>query len=243
MAHRAVVLLNVPKIIDAAHPVLALSTEEICKHLTPYGEHPAKPQNLERILDFRCFNGIFSKTVEEGEEDFKLKKYAHSPKSRCLSDNNLAETLLMFTSPELTKVWPHANKLVFNPDVPVVEVITGKGMYQYFADDAPDVHRMYVRALNRTAPQALKLLENYDKHFKALKGRVVDVAGQMGTLCAELASKYPHLQFVNFDLPEVVKEAPLIPGVEHVGGNFFDSVPQGNLLHLKFCSTGTTSAA
>ncbi|KAG6543444.1 hypothetical protein Mapa_015114 [Marchantia paleacea] len=236
LAVRAALLLNVPKIIDAAYPTLALSAQEICKQVPTDGENlPASADNLERILDWLCCNGVFSVTVEEGEGSSKLKKYAHSPKSRCLSQDQTANWVLFFTAPELTKVWAPANEIVLRPNSTPSQVVLGKGMYEYLAEDAREAQRLYVRGLDGTAAQALKLLENLDEHFKTLRGRVVDVGGQEGTMCAALAAKYRHLQFVNFDLPAVVKAAPEIAGVQHVGGSHLDSVPQGHLLFMKFC--------
>ncbi|OAE35562.1 hypothetical protein AXG93_1452s1020 [Marchantia polymorpha subsp. ruderalis] len=235
MAVRAALMLNVPKIIDSAHPKLSLSAEEICKHVSTTREHTPKSENLEKILDWLCCNGIFSLIIEEGDDGSKVKRYAHSPKSRCLSRDQTADMLLLYTCPELTRVWPHAHEIVLSPDVSPFELVTGKNIYTYLAVDAPHVQELFVRGLNRTAGPALGLLEKYDETFKALKGRVVDVGGQEGTMCAGLVAKYPHLQFVNFDLPEVVKGAPQIPGVEHVGGSFKESVPDGNLLIMKFC--------
>nr|KYP39676.1 Isoliquiritigenin 2'-O-methyltransferase [Cajanus cajan] len=38
---------------------------------------------------------------------------------------------------------------------------------------------------------------------------------------------------INFDLPHVIENAPPIPGVEHIGGNMFEGVPQGDAMMLK----------
>ncbi|CAN4113727.1 unnamed protein product [Withania somnifera] len=48
-----------------------------------------------------------------------------------------------------------------------------------------------------------------------------------------IVSKYPHIKGVNFDLPHVIKEAPAYPGVEHVSGDMFQSVPQGDMIFIK----------
>ncbi|KAL3692782.1 hypothetical protein R1sor_006433 [Riccia sorocarpa] len=191
-AVRAALVLNVPKIIDSVFPILALSAEEICKHVTETQGRPASPQNLEKIMDYLCCNGIFSMTIEEEEKNvgfFRVKKYSHS-----------------------------------------------KFFYKYLVEEAPELQQIYVRQLKGSSTQGLKLLtEKYDDEFNTLKGRVVDVGGQEGAICTGLAAKYPHLSFINFDLPEVIRGAPRISRVEHVGGSFFEEVPSGNLLIIKFC--------
>ncbi|KAL3692779.1 hypothetical protein R1sor_006430 [Riccia sorocarpa] len=238
-AVRAALVLNVPKIIDSVFPILALSAEEICKHVTETQGRPASPQNLEKIMDYLCCNGIFSLTIEQEEKDggfFRVKKYSHSPKSRCLSRDQIVDSLLMFTAPEFVTLWSKAHEPVFNPQVSAFELNTGKFFYKYLAEEAPELQQIYVRQLKGSSTQALKLLiEQYDDEFNTLKGRVVDVGGQEGAICTGLAAKYPHLNFINFDLPEVIRAAPRISRVEHVGGSFFEVVPSGNLLIIKFC--------
>ncbi|GLJ29166.1 hypothetical protein SUGI_0575060 [Cryptomeria japonica] len=44
---------------------------------------------------------------------------------------------------------------------------------------------------------------------------------------------YPHVRGINFDLPHVVQTAPAIPGIEHVEGNMFESIPHGDGIILK----------
>ncbi|KAJ0961244.1 hypothetical protein J5N97_000790 [Dioscorea zingiberensis] len=46
---------------------------------------------------------------------------------------------------------------------------------------------------------------------------------------AWVVAKHKHIKGVNFDLPHVIFDAPVIPGVEHVGGEF-ESVPSGNAI-------------
>ncbi|CBI30187.3 unnamed protein product, partial [Vitis vinifera] len=45
---------------------------------------------------------------------------------------------------------------------------------------------------------------------------------------------------INFDLPEVVAKAPNIPGVTHVGGDMFKSVPDGDAIFMKWVLTTWT---
>ncbi|KAH0664792.1 hypothetical protein KY285_025998 [Solanum tuberosum] len=53
---------------------------------------------------------------------------------------------------------------------------------------------------------------------------------------ASIVSKYPHIKGVTFDLPHVIKDAPVYPGVEHVAGDMFQSVPQGDVIFMKIPS-------
>ncbi|CAM6090742.1 unnamed protein product [Calypogeia fissa] len=62
---------------------------------------------------------------------------------------------------------------------------------------------------------------------------LVDVGGSQGHAIAAVVARNPQIQGINFDLPHVVAKAPAIKGVQHVGGNFFYSVPSGDAIFLK----------
>ncbi|KAM6583758.1 hypothetical protein CsatB_010760 [Cannabis sativa] len=85
---------------------------------------------------------------------------------------------------------------------------------------------------NQTTLVLKKILEVY-KGFENL-GKVVDVGGGLGGTLNQITSKYPHLKGINFDLPHVVEHAPSYPGVEHVGGDMFESVPSGDAIFMKW---------
>ncbi|KAF5464584.1 hypothetical protein F2P56_014653 [Juglans regia] len=85
--------------------------------------------------------------------------------------------------------------------------------------------------LNHTTMLFKKILESY-KGFEPLK-QLVDVGGGLGGALHSITSKYPHIKGINFDLPHVVQQAPSYPGVEHVGGDMFKSVPKGDAIFMK----------
>ena len=62
---------------------------------------------------------------------------------------------------------------------------------------------------------------------------VVDVGGGVGTAINAIISKHLTIKGINFDLPHVVANDPTLPGVEHVGGDMFESVPSGDAIFLK----------
>lgn len=59
--------------------------------------------------------------------------------------------------------------------------------------------------------------------------RLVDVGGGQGHLVAAVLDRYPGVEAVVFDRPDVVAGAPAVVGgrAEAVGGNFFTAVPPG----------------
>ncbi|KAL0317918.1 UNVERIFIED_CONTAM: Caffeic acid 3-O-methyltransferase 1 [Sesamum angustifolium] len=63
---------------------------------------------------------------------------------------------------------------------------------------------------------------------------VVDVGGGTGATLNMIVSKHPSIKGINFDLPHVIEDAPSYPGVEHVGGDMFVSVPKGDAIFMKW---------
>ncbi|MGO4840595.1 methyltransferase, partial [Rhizobiaceae sp. 2RAB30] len=68
--------------------------------------------------------------------------------------------------------------------------------------------------------------------------RVVDVGGGHGQLLSEILARYPHLNGVLFDLPSGVAAAERgaggnLPRTEFVAGDFFESVPAGDIYVIK----------
>ncbi|BAS87936.1 Os04g0176200 [Oryza sativa Japonica Group] len=64
-------------------------------------------------------------------------------------------------------------------------------------------------------------------------GVLVDVGGGTGGTLEMIMSRHKHITGVNFDLPHVISQAPSLPGVKHVAGNMFESIPNGDAIFLK----------
>lgn len=60
----------------------------------------------------------------------------------------------------------------------------------------------------------------------------VDVGGGDGTTSSMLVRSIPSIQGINFDFPHVVSNGVLCEGVQHVGGNMFDSVPKADVAFI-----------
>jgi hypothetical protein len=57
-------------------------------------------------------------------------------------------------------------------------------------------------------------------------------SGGNGTALKMLVKACPWIQGINFDLPHVVSVAAEMSGVEHVGGDMFESVPNADATFL-----------
>ncbi|KAL2920657.1 Caffeic acid 3-O-methyltransferase 1 [Bienertia sinuspersici] len=76
-----------------------------------------------------------------------------------------------------------------------------------------------------------KILDSYNG-FEG-KSTLVDGGGATGLTLNMIRAKYPSIKGINFDLPHIIKDAPSFPGVEHVGGDMYDSVPKGDAIFIK----------
>ncbi|XVE78928.1 hypothetical protein DITRI_Ditri14bG0017500 [Diplodiscus trichospermus] len=76
-----------------------------------------------------------------------------------------------------------------------------------------------------------KILESYNG-FQHLN-QLVDVGGGLGVSLSIVTSKYPSIKGINFDRPHVIQNAPDYPGVEHVAGDMFERVPNGDAVFMK----------
>jgi hypothetical protein len=106
----------------------------------------------------------------------------------------------------------------------------GKPIFDLFAE-RPEQAETFQRAMSGgSAIAAQSILASYD--FSGIE-RLADLGGGHGLLLASVLQKYPAMQGVLFDLPEVVAG---VPGdrLDSCGGrlrveagSFFDRVPQG----------------
>lgn len=76
------------------------------------------------------------------------------------------------------------------------------------------------------------MLTEYKDGFDSI-GSLVDVGGGSGFAMAEVVKAHPHIKGTNFDLPHIVDTAPVYPGVAHVGGNMFESIPHADAILMK----------
>ncbi|KAI3743981.1 hypothetical protein L1987_57053 [Smallanthus sonchifolius] len=79
----------------------------------------------------------------------------------------------------------------------------------------------------------MKEVLEYYHGFNNLE-RVVDVGGGLGITINMIVTKHPNIKGINFDLPHVTQRAPFYQGVQHVGGDMFKEVPQGDAIFMKW---------
>jgi hypothetical protein len=103
----------------------------------------------------------------------------------------------------------------------------GKHAFDFLAE-RPDQADTFHRAMSSfSAIDSEAILEAYD--FSSIR-RLADVGGGHGTLLAAILQRYPQMEGVLYDLPEVVEGANLTGYDDRVrveSGSFFERVPSG----------------
>jgi hypothetical protein len=131
----------------------------------------------------------------------------------------------------LMESWYHLKDAVLEGGIPFNKAY-GMNAFDYHGTD-PRFNKIFNKGMSDHSTITMKkLLENY-KGFEGLTS-LVDVGGGTGAIVNTIISKYPSIKGINFDLPHVIEDAPSYPGVEHVGGDMFDSIPKADAIFMKW---------
>ncbi|TMW80746.1 hypothetical protein EJD97_015614 [Solanum chilense] len=124
----------------------------------------------------------------------------------------------------------HLKDAILEGEVPFNKA-HGMNAFEYTKKDSR-MNGLFNKAMqNLTCIEMKRIVECYNG-FQGVK-EIIDVGGGLGISLASIISKYPNIKGINFDLPHVIKDAPTYEGIEHVGGDMWDSIPQGELIILK----------
>ncbi len=198
-----------------------------------YGELAAatgcRDSNLLRMLRFLASVGVFAE-VQAGA-------FALTPEAELLRDEpgSMRATAIL---------WGELGTLAWRDVIGVLrtgktgyQLATGLTDWEYYAQNpsAGAVFNAGMTGGTQSRSDALVAAYDFPK-----TGTVVDVAGGHGALLAAILQSRPSLRGVLFDLPHVTSGAPPIldaAGVTDrctiVSGDFFDSVPSGDIYTLK----------
>ncbi|KAL8260959.1 hypothetical protein R6Q59_025008 [Mikania micrantha] len=177
--------------------------------------------------------------TQEMRETKPVKVYGLTPVAKHFIKNEDGVSFCSMMDLHLDEVtiksWLKLKDSVVEGGAPLNKV-TGMEIHEYMASD----HRftgVFNKAMKDTSIILLKeILKDYDG-FNNLK-TLVDVGGGQGGNLYMIVSKYKNIKGINFDLPTVISRAPQLPGVEHVAGDMFCSVPQGDAIFLKWIMHG-----
>ncbi|GJV26709.1 caffeic acid 3-O-methyltransferase [Tanacetum coccineum] len=222
------------KVLDAiaeAGPHARLSAHEIATRLSIPNQNA--PAMIDRMLRLLASHSVV--TCTERNHDLKLVRvYGLTPVAKYFIPNEDGVSLGPFMELLQDKIfinsWFGLTDSVMEGGVSF-DKIYGTRSYEYPALDAR-FNAVFNKAMvNHTTIVMKEILERYHG-FKNIKN-MVDVGGGLGVTLNMIVSKHPTIKGINFDQPHVIHRAPIYPGIEHIGGDMFDCVPQGDwLLHI-----------
>ncbi|KAM1125689.1 hypothetical protein FF1_040957 [Malus domestica] len=239
--------LGVFDIIAKEGPNAKLSASEIATHIgtmTPDG-----PMMLDRLLAVLASNSVLDCTVVKGKVEKCFRRlYSLTPVSKQFVTTedgvSLGPVLALFQDKVFLESWPHLKDAIIEGENPFDRAygmhILPFSVYMHafkYAGVDPRFNKMFNKGMFNWTTILMKRILDLYKGFEHVK-QIVDVGGSLGVAISLITSKYPHIKGINFDLPHVRKHAPSYPGVEHVGGDMFETIPNGDAIFLEFILHG-----
>ncbi|KAG6469965.1 caffeic acid 3-O-methyltransferase-like [Zingiber officinale] len=229
MVLKTAIELGLLQMLVDAGPASALGPDEIAARLPT--QNPSAPDMIDRILRLLAANDIVRCAAAEGGR----RKYSPAPICKYLTDNaaaagSLANLILKHQDKVVINIWHGLKEAILNGGHPVL-LAYGMTTFEYQAGD-PRFNKVFNDAMKSASSFVFKhLLPKYNG-FDGV-GVLVDVGGNIGGNIHMITCFHPHIKGINFDLPHIIAGAPPLPGVEHRGGDMFESVPAGDAIFLK----------
>jgi hypothetical protein len=184
----------------------------------------AHAPSLYRVMRMLASFGAF----KEGPQ----RHFALTPVGELLKTDapgSIRYLAMMFGEEFSTRAWGHITECLRSGGDGVTAAF-GKDLWAVLAEH-PEQCEIFQRAMtNSSAGSAQAIIEAYD--FSGI-ARLADVGGGYGLLLASILQRYPKLQGVLFDRPEVIAGVPktrfegLDGRISLEPGSFFERVPDG----------------
>ncbi|GLJ55159.1 hypothetical protein SUGI_1183890 [Cryptomeria japonica] len=234
MAMKAAIELDVLQIISTAGSGLQISPTQIVAQI-PNVTNPDAAITLDRILRVLASHSLLSCSLSIDQNGKPERLYGLTPLCKYLVQNkdglSLAPLALMNQDKVFMDSWYHLKDAVLEGSQPFIKA-HGVNAFEYPAKDQR-FNRIFNKAMaDHSAMVMERILDSYHG-FKDLE-ELLDVGGGVGSTLNLIVSKHPHIKGVNYDLPHVVRDAPDYPGVTHVGGDMFESVPSSRAIFMKW---------
>ncbi|KAF7123144.1 hypothetical protein RHSIM_Rhsim12G0187000 [Rhododendron simsii] len=241
MVLKAAAELKVFDIIAKEGPGAQLSPSKIASCL-PDSCNPGAPEMLDRMLRLLASYSILVCSEQSPDQPppaaqvGQRRLYGLAPVAKYFVSNqdgiSLGPFLFLLQDKVFMDSWHELKGAVVEGGIPF-DKVHGMHAFEYPGKD-PRFNEVFNKAMiNHTTIVLSKILQSSYEGFEQVQ-KLVDVGGGLGVTLNLITSKYPHIKGVNFDLPHVIQHAPPYPGVEHVGGDMFQSVPKGDAIFMKW---------
>ncbi|XP_021730471.1 caffeic acid 3-O-methyltransferase-like [Chenopodium quinoa] len=232
MVFKTVLEMHVLDIIYNTGPKAQLSAEEIVAQLPT--TNPNAAVALDRMLRLLA-SFILTCTQKVGPDGQPKRLYGLGPVCQFLAKNDDEVSYAAFANLMHDKIimdtWKHLKDSVLIGGNPF-EKNYGMGIFDYLGTDSR-FYKVFYDGMDHHSTIVMKKFLDIYKGFEGISS-IVDVGGATGLTLKIILSKYPSIKAINFDLPHIIRDAPSVPGVEHVGGNMYDSVPKADAIFMKW---------
>ncbi|BAT94427.1 Isoliquiritigenin 2'-O-methyltransferase [Vigna angularis] len=230
----AAIQLNLFEIIAKATPHGSfLSSHEIASKLP--NQHPDLPNRLDRMLRLLASYSVLTTSTRTTQHGATETVYGLSQIGQYYAPDATRGYFASFASflscPALSPLWLNFKEAVVDADVDLFKKLHGVTTYQYMEKN-PKMNEIFNKSMADLCVTDMNRILDIYNGFEGIS-TLVDVGGGNGQNLKMIVSKYPSMKGINFDLPQVIENAPLLSGVEHVGGDMFASVPEGDAMTLK----------
>ncbi|KAL9266091.1 Acetylserotonin O-methyltransferase-like protein [Drosera capensis] len=186
--------------------------------------------SLGRIMRFLVHQRIFKQNLTP-QGTITYSQTAISRRLLRRGENSMSGFILLESSPPMLAPWHALSSKVMAEEASAFEAAHGEDVWSYAAGN-PGHSELINEAMSCDARIAMQaIIGNCPGVFDGVDS-VVDVGGGDGTAMRMLVKAFPWIRGINFDLPHVVAAAPVGDGVEHVGGDMFESVPKADVAFL-----------
>ncbi|KAM7278697.1 hypothetical protein ACFE04_005831 [Oxalis oulophora] len=225
MAIKAAIELRLPDIIQTHDGPITLSqiASSISTSSLPNTDY------LFRIMRYLVNKKIFSATMDNNGKTL----YSPTPVTIWISNDfelTLAPMILFQNHPLAQASWHCFSKCV-KEGGDCFTAAHGCDVWEFASKNG-----VYNKLLNDGMACTSNLSSTFVAQYEGLKTMrsLVNVGGGTGQLLASIVEEYPNIKAINFDLPHVIEMAPKLPGVTHVVGDMFESIPAGENILLKW---------
>lgn len=177
-------------------------------------QNPQTPIIIERILRYLATKSILTSKFFTDENGVTKKLYAMTPICKYFVSNEEGASFANFFLFQNDKVvidsWHHLKDAVLEGGTPFNKA-HGENIFEYQAKDKR-FGKLFDKAMFGNTSILMKMVLEKYKGFSGVE-KLVDVGGGLGATLGIILSKYPNIKGINFDMPHVIKDAPLIcPG-------------------------------
>ncbi|KAE9615111.1 hypothetical protein Lal_00048475 [Lupinus albus] len=230
MSLKCAVDLGIPDVIHNYGQPMPLS-----KLIASLSIPPSKTCFIYRLMRILIHSNFFSEQNVTEKNELEVEYVLTDASILLLKDNpfSMRPFLNAMLDPILTKPWYDLSAWLENDDPTPFEKKHGMALWDY-AGHHPNLNHFFNDAMECDAPFVSSvLIEKYKETFKGFES-LVDVGGGTGDVAKAIASSFPQLECVVFDLPHVVTGSQGSDNLKYVGGNMFEAIPPTDVILLKW---------